>query len=102
MTPKRIAGAVALGLAGIVAAVAIGLLANTISGDNVGLSAEPLSAGDTLAPTTAERRRATARRELAQRRQARRRRQAARAAATRRGPEHRHHAQYAAAHHRDG
>ena len=35
------------------AAVGIGLLANSISGDNVGLGAEPLSAGETLAPASA-------------------------------------------------
>ena len=51
MTPRRLAAGVALAVAGLVAAVAIGLLANTISGDSVGLSAEPLSAGDTLAAT---------------------------------------------------
>ena len=32
----------------------IGLLANSISGDNVGLGAEPLSAGETLAPASAK------------------------------------------------
>jgi hypothetical protein len=32
--------------------VGIGLLANSISGDSVGLGAEPLSAGETLAPAT--------------------------------------------------
>jgi hypothetical protein len=61
MTPKRIATGVTLALLGIIAAVAIGLLANTISGDSVGLSAEPLSAGDTLAPPASERRRVAAR-----------------------------------------
>ena len=44
-----------LALAGLAAAVAIGLLANSITGDSVGLSAEPLSAGDALAPPAAER-----------------------------------------------
>jgi hypothetical protein len=46
---------VGLALAGIAAAVTIGLLANSISGDSVGLSAEPLSAGDALAPRAAGR-----------------------------------------------
>ena len=46
---------VALALAGVVAAAAIGLAVNTISGDSVGLSAEPLSAGTPLAPEAAER-----------------------------------------------
>ena len=76
MTPRRLAAGVALALAGLVAAVAIGLLANTISGDSVGLSAEPLSAGDTLAPPASERRRVEARRALAQRRADERRRKA--------------------------
>lgn len=50
MSFRRIATGVALALAGVVAAVGIGLLANTVSGDSVGLGAEPLSAGETLAP----------------------------------------------------
>ena len=58
----------------IAAAVAIGLLANTISGDSVGLSAEPLSAGDTLAPPASERRRAAARRPAQRRADVRRQR----------------------------
>ena len=49
---RRFATGAALAIAGIVAAVGIGLLANTISGDSVGLGAEPLSAGETLAPPT--------------------------------------------------
>lgn len=80
MTLRRLALGAALALAGLAAAVGIGLLANTISGDSVGLSAEPLSAGDTLTPPAAERRRVEARRrEQADRRraQARRRRAAA-------------------------
>ena len=52
MTFRRFATGAALAIAGIVAAVGIGLLANTISGDSVGLGAEPLSAGETLAPPT--------------------------------------------------
>jgi hypothetical protein len=50
MSLRRFATGAALAIAGLVAAVGIGLLANSISGDNVGLSAEPLSAGETLAP----------------------------------------------------
>ena len=44
----------ALAIFGLGAAVGIGLAANSISGDSVGLSAEPLSAGEALAPTTRE------------------------------------------------
>jgi membrane protein involved in colicin uptake len=77
MTPRKIAVGTALALAGMVAAVAIGLLANTISGDSVGLSAAPLSAGDTLAPPASERRRAAERRALAQRREEAQRQRAA-------------------------
>lgn len=50
MTFRRFATGAALALVGLAAAVGIGLLANTISGDSVGLGAEPLSAGETLAP----------------------------------------------------
>ena len=53
MVRRRIIRNVALALAGLVAAVAIGLAANTISGDSVGLSAQPLSAGEALAPAAA-------------------------------------------------
>ena len=49
MTFRRFATGAALAIAGVIAAAGIGLLANSISGDNVGLGAEPLSAGDTLA-----------------------------------------------------
>ena len=77
MTPRKIAVGTGLALAGMVAAVAIGLLANTISGDSVGLSAAPLSAGDTLAPPASERRQAAERRALAQRREEAQRRRAA-------------------------
>lgn len=77
MTPRKIAVGTGLALAGMVAAVAIGLLANTISGDSVGLSAAPLSAGDTLAPPASERRQAAERRALAHRREAAQRRRAA-------------------------
>jgi hypothetical protein len=54
MTIRRFATVAALAIAGLAAAVGIGLLANSISGDSVGLGAEPLSAGDTLAPATAK------------------------------------------------
>lgn len=50
---RRILGTAALGLVGLVAAAGIGLAANEITGDSVGLSAEPLSAGDRLAPPEA-------------------------------------------------
>ena len=45
MSFRRFATVAALTIAGLLAAVGIGLLANSISGDNVGLSAKPLSAG---------------------------------------------------------
>ena len=54
MSFRRFATGAALAVAGLAAAVGIGLLANTISGDSVGLGAEPLSAGETLAPATAK------------------------------------------------
>ena len=41
---------VLLALAGLAAAAGIGLAANEVTGDSVGLSAEPLEAGDSLAP----------------------------------------------------
>jgi hypothetical protein len=55
MSLRRFATGAALAIAGLMAAVGIGLLANSISGDNVGLSAEPLSAGETLAPKADDR-----------------------------------------------
>src|SRR5262245_65850850 len=54
MTFRRLATGVALAIAGLAAAVGIGLLANSISGDSVGLGAEPLSAGETLAPASVQ------------------------------------------------
>src|SRR5687767_11701473 len=54
MSFRRFATGAALALAGLAAAVGIGLLANSISGDSVGLGADPLSAGETLAPATAK------------------------------------------------
>ena len=55
MSPRRILRNAALALAGLVAAVGIGLAANAISDDSVGLSAQPLSAGEALAPPAASR-----------------------------------------------
>src|SRR5215208_5471425 len=52
MTFRSFATSAALAIAGVAAAVGIGLLANTISGSSVGLGAEPLSAGETLVPAT--------------------------------------------------
>jgi hypothetical protein len=52
MTFRRFATGATLAIAGLAAAVGIGLFANSISGDSVGLGAEPLSAGETLAPAT--------------------------------------------------
>jgi hypothetical protein len=43
----------AIGLLGLLAAVGMGLAANEISGDSIGLSAEPLRAGQELAPRAA-------------------------------------------------
>src|SRR3954447_10776360 len=54
MTFRKLATGAALAIAGLAAAVGIGLLANSISGDSVGLGAEPLSAGETLAPVSAK------------------------------------------------
>lgn len=53
MKLRGIAAGVALAVLGLAVAVAIGLASNAISGDTVGLSAEPLKAGETLAPTKA-------------------------------------------------
>ena len=44
-----------LAVAGLVVAVAVGLAANTISQDSIGLSAQPLRASDSLAPAEARR-----------------------------------------------
>jgi hypothetical protein len=78
MSLRRFATGAALAIAGLLAAAGIGLLANSISGDNVGLSAEPLSASETLAPTADDRRGDSARqraaRERARKRAAARRR----------------------------
>jgi hypothetical protein len=78
MSLRRFATGAALAIAGLLAAAGIGLLANSISGDNVGLSAEPLSAGETLAPTSDDRggdsAKQRAARERAPKRQAARRR----------------------------
>src|SRR5215208_5879217 len=79
MSLRRFATGAALAVAGLVAAAGIGLLANSISGNNVGLSAEPLSAGETLAARADDRagdraRQRAAARERARKRQAARRR----------------------------
>jgi hypothetical protein len=42
-----------LALVGVAAAVGLGLVVNEISGDSIGLSAEPLRAGEPLAPAAA-------------------------------------------------
>lgn len=52
MSSKTIATVLTLGVLGVGAALGIGLAANAISGDSIGLSAEPLRAGDTLSPPT--------------------------------------------------
>ena len=84
MNARRIAAGAALLIGGLIAAVGIGLLANTISGDSVGLSAEPLRAGDTLAPLAADEARQAARdRRRAERRRAERARRRAAARAER-------------------
>src|SRR3954454_20148335 len=54
MTFRKLATGATLAIAGLAAAVGIGLLANSISGDSVGLGAEPLNAGETLAPGSAK------------------------------------------------
>src|SRR5687768_6204847 len=62
-----------LALAGLAVAVGVGLAANAVSEDSIGLSAQPLEASDSLAP--AEARRGEPRRERrAQRRRTARRR----------------------------
>src|SRR5678815_539067 len=68
MSLRRFATGAALAIAGLMAAVGIGLLANSISGDNVGLSAEPLSAGETLAPKADDRARDRAKQQAARER----------------------------------
>ena len=45
-----------LAVTGIAVAAGIGLAANEVTGDSVGLSADPLKAGDTLAPPAGGRR----------------------------------------------
>jgi hypothetical protein len=53
MTARTVFAVALLGLLGIIAAALIGLLANAISGDSIGLSAQPLRAGGRLAPEEA-------------------------------------------------
>ena len=83
MSFRRFATGAALAIAGLLAAVGIGLLANSISGDNVGLSAQPLSAGETLAPSTGDRAQARVKQRAAARERVRKRRAAARRRAQR-------------------
>src|SRR5688572_1636855 len=83
MSLRSFATGAALAIAGLLAAVGIGLLANSISGDNVGLSAEPLSAGETLAPSASDRARERSEQRAAARERARKRRVAARRRAQR-------------------
>ena len=74
MTFRRFATGAAVAIAGLAAAVGIGLLANSISGDSVGLGAEPLSAGETLAPATVKRAEASRKQHQRQRQRQRQRR----------------------------
>src|SRR5215210_7957763 len=53
MSKQGAALVVVLALLGLVASAGIGLLANTVSGDSIGLAAAPLSAGRQLAPPEA-------------------------------------------------
>jgi hypothetical protein len=53
LTPRRLGLIVLVAILGVAAAAGIGLAANAISGDAIGLSAEPLAAGDDLAPPAA-------------------------------------------------
>src|SRR3954453_4627848 len=55
----RLAGWVLLALAGLAVAVALSVTASNLSTQPIGLSGEPLRAGDRLAPTTATRTSAT-------------------------------------------
>jgi hypothetical protein len=55
VTVRTIAIGTVLAVLGLAAAVGIGLAANAISDDSVGLSAQPLSAGDSLAPKSEDR-----------------------------------------------
>ena len=84
MRPRTAAIGLALAIFGLGAAVGIGFAANSISGDTVGLSAAPLSAGDGLAPAASRDDSADAARERRAARRAERRRKAARRAAARR------------------
>jgi hypothetical protein len=52
MTRSRVAMAL-VALLGVAAAVGVGLAVNEVSGDSIGLSAEPLKAGERLAPSEA-------------------------------------------------
>ena len=62
MSPAHAAILVTLAVLGLVAAFGIGLAANAISGDSIGLSARPLRAGHELAPSAGARARRRQRR----------------------------------------
>jgi hypothetical protein len=53
---RRTVRNVALALAGLVVAIGVGLAANAVSEDSIGLSAQPLEASESLAPARARQR----------------------------------------------
>jgi hypothetical protein len=55
MTIRHKIALVSLAIGGLLAAAAMGVLANAIAGDSIGLSAKPLRAGAQLAPARASR-----------------------------------------------
>src|SRR6188474_1275514 len=55
MSPRQRITLGSLALLGLAVAAAMGVLANAIAGDSIGLSAKPLRAGDQLAPPAAGR-----------------------------------------------
>jgi hypothetical protein len=59
MSEGRIIGWILLGIAGLAVAVALSLAASTLSTQPIGLSGEPLRAGERLAPPSATSRRTT-------------------------------------------
>ena len=79
-TPRN----VVLAIAGLALAVAVGLAANAVSEDSIGLSPQPLSSQDALAPPQASETKAAQRR--AQRRRAARHREGVRARRDRKRP----------------
>ena len=54
MTARQRLVLIVLAVAGVLAAAGIGVAANAISGSTIGLSAEPLRAGDRLAPAATD------------------------------------------------